>query len=81
MIDIIAFVKSDLGISIAWIATLLSLILTIWSMRTKESVKVENINLKRTIQTLKQEIDNKKVNQVGKNNAYVGKNKGGMYFK
>ncbi len=28
--DIINFAKSDLGVAIAWIATVLSLVLTIW---------------------------------------------------
>ncbi|QIZ61124.1 hypothetical protein FK538_03525 [Acinetobacter indicus] len=71
--DIIAFAKSDLGVAIAWMATVLSLLLTIWAMWTKQALKVENINLKH-------EIDNKKINQVGKNNAYVEKNKGGIHF-
>ncbi len=79
--DIIAFAKSDLGITIAWIATVLSLLLTIWAMLTKQALKVANTNLKQTIQTLKQEVDNKKINQVGKNNSYVEKNKGGIHFK
>ncbi|MDY6449881.1 hypothetical protein [Acinetobacter faecalis] len=71
--DIIAFAKSDLGVAIAWMATVLSLLLTIWAMWTKQALKVENINLKH-------EIDNKKINQVGKKNAYVEKNKGGIHF-
>lgn len=71
--DIIAFAKSDLGIAIAWVATVLSLLLTVWAMWTKQALKVENINLKH-------EIDNKKIKQVGKNNAYVEKNKGGIHF-
>ncbi|MEQ1127607.1 hypothetical protein [Acinetobacter johnsonii] len=79
--DIIAFAKSDLGITIAWIATVLSLLLTIWAMLTKQALKVANTNLEQTIQTLKQEVDNKKINQVGKNNSYVEKNKGGIHFK
>ena len=79
--EIIAFAKSDLGITIAWIATVLSLLLTIWAMLTKQALKVANTNLEQTIQTLKQEVDNKKINQVGKNNSYVEKNKGGIHFK
>lgn len=79
--DIIAFAKSDLGIAIAWIATVLSLLLTIWAMLTKQALKVANTNLVQTIQTLKQEVDNKKINQVGKNNSYVEKNRGGIHFK
>lgn len=79
--DIIAFTKSDLGIVIAWIATILSLLLTIWAMVTKQALKVANKNLKQMVQTLNQEIDNKKINQFGKNNAYVEKNKGGIHFK
>lgn len=78
--DIITFAKSDLGITIAWIATVLSLLLTLWAMLTKQTLKVENINLKQTIQTLEQEINNKEVNQIGKNNAYIEKNKGGVHF-
>lgn len=78
---IIAFVKSDIGITIAWIATILSLLLTIWAMRTKKALTIANMNLEKTIQTLTQEVDNKKINQIGKNNAYVEKNKGGIHFK
>lgn len=78
--DIITFAKSDLGITIAWIATVLSLLLTLWAMLTKQTLKVENISLKQTIQTLEQEINNKEVNQIGKNNAYIEKNKGGVHF-
>ncbi|EHU2144378.1 MULTISPECIES: hypothetical protein [Acinetobacter] len=78
--DIINFAKSDLGVAIAWIATVLSLVLTIWAMFTKQTLKVENINLKQSIQTLKQELTNKEVNQIGKNNSYIEKNKGGVHF-
>lgn len=79
--DIIAFAKSDLGITIAWLATVLSLLITIWAMRTKKALTIANMNLEKTIQTLTQEVDNKKINQIGKNNAYVEKNKGGIHFK
>ncbi|NNH27065.1 hypothetical protein [Acinetobacter terrestris] len=81
MESIILFAKSDLGVAIAWIATVLSLIITLWAMITKKALKVENLNLKQTIQTITQEIDNKKIKQIGKNNAYVEKNKGGIHFK
>ncbi|WP_180156216.1 hypothetical protein [Acinetobacter sp. YH12045] len=78
---IIAFVKSDIGITIAWIATILSLLLTIWAMRTKKALTIANMSLEKTIQTLTQEVDNNEINQIGKNNAYVEKNKGGIHFK
>ncbi len=78
---IITFVKSDIGITIAWIATILSLLLSIWAMRTKKALTIANMNLEKTIQTLMQEVDNKEINQIGKNNTYVEKNKGGIHFK
>lgn len=81
MESIILFAKSDLGIALAWIATILSLVLTIWAMFSKKSLKSENHDLKQTIQTLTLQIDNKKIKQIGKNNAYVEKNKGGIHFK
>ncbi|EHU1483710.1 hypothetical protein V8Q13_13895 [Acinetobacter baumannii] len=79
--DIINFAKSDLGIAIAWIATVLSLALTIWSMVSKNAIKNENISLKSTIKNLNQQIEEKKVKQVGEKNQYVETVNGTMNVK
>lgn len=78
MESIILFAKSDLGIASAWIATILSLVLTIWAMFSKKSLKSENHDLKQTIQNLTQQIDNKKIKQIGEKNNYVEKQVGTM---
>lgn len=78
MESIILFAKSDLGIAIAWIATIVSLGLTIWTMFSKKSIKNKNHDLKQTIQNLTQQIDNKKIKQIGEKNNYVEKQVGTM---
>jgi cell division protein FtsL len=76
--DIIAFAKSDLGIVIAWVATVLSLLLTIWSMSSRKTLTKENDDLKQTVQNLTQKINDIKVEQNGEKNNYVGKQVGTM---
>lgn len=76
--DIIALAKSDLGIAIAWVATVLSLLLTIWAMCSKKTLKNENDDLKQTVQNLTQKIKDIKVEQNGEKNNYVGKQVGTM---
>ena len=76
--DIIAFAKSDLGITIAWIATVLSLLLTIWAMFSRKTLINKNDDLKQTVQNLTQKINNIKVEQNGEKNNYVGKQVGTM---
>ena len=76
--DIIALAKSDWGIAIAWVATVLSLLLTIWAMCSKKTLKNENDDLKQTVQNLTQKIKDIKVEQNGEKNNYVGKQVGTM---
>lgn len=85
--DIINFSKSDLGIAIAWLATVLSLGLSIWAIIFSKAVQAENNTLNLKIEKLNSQINNKKkigdenISQIGEKNVYVKKNTGGLSIK
>lgn len=85
--DIINFSKSDLGIAIAWLATVLSLGLSIWAIIFSKAVQTENNTLNLKIEKLnsqinhKQKIGDENISQTGEKNVYVKKNTGGLSIK
>jgi len=75
MEHLIEFVKSDIGVSLAWLCTVGSAIYAIFSSKKNKELKIKIEQI-----TNKHNTDNSKdsVNQQGQKNVYTKNNSGGM---
>ncbi|GEB70089.1 hypothetical protein PC2016_1664 [Pseudoalteromonas carrageenovora] len=73
MEHLIEFVKSDIGVSLAWLCSVGSTIYAIFSSKKNKELKIK-------IQQITNNTDNSKdsVNQHGQKNVYTKNNSGGM---
>ena len=75
MENIIEFVKSDIGVTLAWIWTVASTLFALITLKNNKQLKIKIGEI-----SIKTPIDNSqdRVNQYGQKNVYTKNNSGGM---
>lgn len=79
MDEFLVFIKSDLGIVLAWICTVFGTLFGIVMNMKNNKLKAEIINIKQSYETTDNSSDS--IKQQGKNNIYTKNNSGDMNIK